>query len=134
MIFFGANDASLPGTTGQHVPLEQYKQNLKEIAAHSNVQAHAGIRLIIVTPPPVEETILEAAGLASGINFVTRTAETTKTYADAARAIGQELGLEVLDLWSVFMKQAGWIEGQPLPGSKDLPSNEVLGSLLFDGM
>ena len=134
MIFFGANDACLPKTTGQHVPLEQYKTNLKEIATHASIQSHEGVRLILVTPPPVDEVILRAHLRTIGIDLETRTAETTKAYADAARAIGEELGVTVLDLWSVFMERAGWKEGQPLPGSKELPGNQVLQDLLCDGM
>lgn len=57
-IFFGANDARLPNTPGgpdQHVPLEQYKSNLRKIATHQCIQAHSVIRIILVTPPPVDE-------------------------------------------------------------------------------
>lgn len=78
--------------------------------------------------------MLEAHLLTLGIDFETRTAEKTKVYADAAREVGVELGLEVLDLWSVFMERAGWEEGQPLPGSKKSPGNQVLQGLLCDGM
>lgn len=68
---------------------------------------------------------------------MTRTAETTKAYADAAREVGEELaGVEVLDLWTVFMERAGWREGQvgPLPGSTNGEENKVLKELLCDGM
>ena len=142
MIFFGANDACLPSTTGQHIPLEEYKRNLKEIATHPSIQSHDGIRLIIVTPPPIEETILQAHLLTIGIDVETRNAETTKAYADAARAIGNELGVAILDLWSVFMERAGWKDEDKdkeeggkslLPGSKSLPPNPVLAELLCDG-
>lgn len=87
----------------------------------------------MITPPPIEEALLKAHLLKIGIDFETRTAEKTKVYADAARAIGEELGLEVLDLWSIFMERAGWKEGQPLPGSKEVPGNQVLQELLCDG-
>lgn len=145
MIFFGANDSCLPETTGQHIPLEQYKHNLKAIATHPSIQSHDGIRLIIVTPPPVEETILKTRFLKMGIDFETRTAETTKAYADVTRTVGKELGITVLDLWAVFMERAGWKketdgegEGEggkslPLPGSKKEPTNQVLAELLCDG-
>lgn len=77
-----------------------------------------------------------------GIEFETRTAENTKKYADTARAVGEELGLVVLDLWKVFMERAGWKgegegegkgEGKLLPGAKDGPTNQVLGEFLVDG-
>ncbi len=132
MIFFGANDSCLPETTGQHIPLEVYRENLKYIATHSTVRSH-GARLILVTPPPIDERLLEAHCLEQGIYIPTRTSEHTKIYANAAREIGSNLGLEVLDLWSVFMEHVGWKEGEPLPGSKKVAENELLQSLLCDG-
>lgn len=63
-----------------------------------------------------------------------RTAEHTKMYADACYEIGKELGVPVLDLWSVFMAEAGWREGEPLAGSIKIGKNNVLGELLEDGM
>lgn len=63
-----------------------------------------------------------------------RTAEHTKLYADACREIGKELGVPVLDLWSIFMAEAGWREGEPLSGSIKSERNKVLGELLHDGM
>lgn len=63
-----------------------------------------------------------------------RTAEHTKLYADACCEIGEELGVPVIDLWSVFMAEAGWRKGEPLPGSIKTERNKVLGELLHDGM
>ena len=38
-VFFGANDAALKGRTSenQHVPLEEYKENLRKIVRHLKV-------------------------------------------------------------------------------------------------
>lgn len=81
--------------------------------------------MILITPGPVDE-----------YQFVDRqrTAEHTKMYADACREIGEELGVPVLDLWLVFMAEAGWREGEPLAGSIKNARNQVLGELLHDGM
>lgn len=133
MIFFGANDACLPGTTGQYVPLETYKQNLREIIMHRTIAFHKP-RIILVTVPPIDEYALEAVDLAEGRQSRSRTAARTKEYADASREVGNELGVAILDLWSIFMEHAGWKEGQPLPGSKTVAKNDVLGALLRDGM
>jgi isoamyl acetate esterase len=54
-IFFGANDCALPDGTSsrQHVPIPQYKDNLKAIIAHAK---SAGIEnILLITPPPVDE-------------------------------------------------------------------------------
>ena len=87
-----------------------------------------------MTVPPVDEYSLEVTDYTKGITFKTRTAEQTKDYADASREVGNELGVAILDLWSIFMQRAGWKEGQPLPGSKKAVKNDCLGTLLRDGM
>ncbi|CAF9924581.1 MAG: hypothetical protein ALECFALPRED_002790 [Alectoria fallacina] len=133
-VFFGANDACLPGSaTGQHVPLNEYKKNLRDILDHPSVVAQKP-RLILLTPPPVNEYQLEVAELLRGYKDRLRTAEHTKEYADACRQVGAEAGVAVLDVWSIFMAKAGWREGEPLIGSKKLARNEVLEKLLVDGL
>ncbi|CAD6565840.1 MAG: hypothetical protein ASARMPREDX12_006792 [Alectoria sarmentosa] len=133
-VFFGANDACLPGSaTGQHVPLNEYKKNLRDILEHSSVVAQKP-RLILLTPPPVNEYQMEVAELFRGYKDRLRTAEHTKEYADACRQVGAEVGVVVLDVWSIFMAKAGWKEGEPLIGSKKLARNEVLEKLLVDGL
>lgn len=136
MVFFGANDACLPGSdSGQHVPLDIYKQNLRRIIQHPCVTTQKP-RLILVTPPPIDEYSLEVSDAAKGILGVRRTAEHTKLYAEACKEVGQDLGLIVLDLWSIFMDAAGYAKnerGKPLPGSKKTVKSPVLGQLLSDG-
>jgi len=132
-VFFGANDACLPGSsTDQHVPLDQFKKNLKAIVNHSSVIAQKP-RMILITPPPVNEYRLEESDLVKGLTDPRRTAEHTKKYADATREIGAELGVVVFDIWSLFMAKAGWNAGEPLVGSKKVPRSEILDKLLVDG-
>ena len=134
VIFFGANDACLPGSpTGQHVPLDVFKQNLVDIVRHPRVIAQKP-RVILITPPPVNEYKLEESDLVQGLTDPRRTAENTKRYADATREVGAELGVAVLDIWSIFMAMTGWKEGEPLVGSKKVARSEILEKLLADGM
>ena len=114
------------------MPLNDYKQYLKAIAQHPSVAAH-NPRLILITPPPINEYKLEESDLVKGLTDPRRTAEHTKKYADACREVAKELGVAVLDIWSIMMAKAGWREGQPLPGSKDVERNEVLEGMLIDG-
>ena len=133
MVFFGANDACLPGTsTGQHVPIYRYIENLKLILTHSTIKEQEP-RLILVIPPPVDEYQLEESGLESGKSEIQRTAEHTKKYADACRKVGADLNMAAVDLWSIFMAKAGWKHGQPLIGSKSVERSKTLGVLLSDG-
>ncbi len=80
-----------------------------------------------MTPPPVDEYQLGGPD---------RTAAHTAKYAHAALELGEELHLPVLDLWTIFMRKAGWQEGSTgaLIGSKDAPRSQVLGELLDDGL
>lgn len=86
-----------------------------------------------MTPPPVNEYQLEAADLVKERADPVRSAEHTKKYADACCEIGAETGVVVLDVWSIFMAEAGWKEGETLVGSKKVARNEVLEKLLSDG-
>lgn len=130
-MFFGANDAVLP-PGDQHVPLETYKESLKAIVTHDVVNAQK-TKILLLTPPPVNEYQLEPNDFAKGLRTLSRTATNTRIYADACREVGNSLGIPVVDIWSAFMKQAGWTEGQPLAGSKSAPANEKLAALLSDG-
>lgn len=139
-IFFGANDAVHP-QGAQHVPLDEYASNLHQIINWPGTRLH-GTKVLLLTAPPVDEWQLPDGS---------RTAERTKRYADAARAVGgREEAVVVVDVWRVFMRRAGWVEdgdsdgagkeeegrreGGFLPGDKRRERNEVLGRLLSDGL
>ncbi|KAJ5590399.1 Esterase SGNH hydrolase-type subgroup [Penicillium hetheringtonii] len=131
-IFFGANDACVPGHD-QHVPLEVYKENLKKIIEHPVTRAQ-NPRIIMITIPPVNEYQLEKFDNDKDTPHPSRTASGAKAYATAAREVGASLNIPVADAWSAFMATADWKEGQPLPGSRDLPNTEEFSSLFTDGL
>ena len=132
-IFFGANDACLPNSpTNQHVPLPEFKHNLRDIILHSSIKAHKP-RIILITTPPVCEYKLAEHNLVQGMKDPNRTAEHTKKYADACRAVGYKLDVTVLDIWAIMMAKTGWKEGDTLIGSKKVERSKVLDELLVDG-
>lgn len=132
-MFFGANDACLAGSPSkQGVPIDIYAQNLKDILMQPQVLAHSP-RLILITPPPINEYQLEEADRTRGYVEGQRTAKNTRAYAIACKEVGQELGVTVLDLWSVMMSRVGWNEGDKLVGSKEVPRSGPLESMLSDG-
>ena len=143
-IFFGANDARLPNTPGgpdQHVPLEQFKSHLRQIATHSCVQAHKDIRIVFVTPPPVDERKLietDRVKYPGNGSMLRRTAKTTAKYAQAVRELGEELHLPVLDIWRTMIRRARYavdnLDYDMLPGSKDAPECKILHEFLHDGL
>lgn len=134
MILLGANDACLPGSD-QHVPLEIYKENLRKILQHPVILAQSP-RVILVTPPPVNEYALEETDAAVGRSNIRRTAEHTKLYADACSEVGRGLEVFVLDLWSWIMTAAGYKTSSDsiLPGSKHIARNSYLDQILSDGL
>ncbi|KLJ13112.1 hypothetical protein EMPG_11931 [Blastomyces silverae] len=148
-IFFGANDAVLPGFQ-QHVPLTLYKDNLIKILTHPLVKEHPETKLLLLTPPPVNEYQFSPADTDADTDAdtqpgapepepeptspVMRKASQTKQYADACREVGKGLNVPVADIWTAFMTAAGWVDGQPLVGSREVPVNEKLQALLSDGL
>ncbi|KAF3913615.1 hypothetical protein ABW21_db0200795 [Orbilia brochopaga] len=123
VIFFGANDAAVPGTF-QHVHIDEFKEHVKAIATHPHVKDH-GAKVVIVTPPPVCEHKMMPS--------LDRKSAVTKQYAEAVAEVAKEIGAPVVDLWHVFMKHAGWKEGEPLLGEIGVPKSEKLDKLLSDG-
>ena len=131
-VFFGANDAVLEGLP-QHVPLGEYRTNLRTIVSHEVLQVH-NPRLILITPPPICEYKTQEHDRESGKIHKQRMAARTKEYVDAALEVGKEASIPTVNLWNAFMAYAGWSEGEPLLGCKTQPRNERLGALLRDGM
>lgn len=125
-VFFGANDATIPGDP-QHVSLDDYRDALRQVALHDGVQLH-GTKVIFIVPPPVDEWQLETPN---------RNAAHTALYAGACREVAAELDLPALDLWTIFMRKAGWDpekDDMDLIGSRAAPPSQVLRDLLSDGL
>lgn len=49
------------------------------------------------------------------------------------RDVGREVGIEVVDVWTLFMELADWDEGDVLTGSVENGKSSVLEELLVDG-
>lgn len=128
----GTNDAVLPGQL-QHVPLDQYSNNLRRIINHSVLKAHE-TKFILIVPAPICEYDTQASDATLGKHYIQRLAANTKLYADAALEVGRELGVPTVNLWEAFMEYVGgWQDGKHLPGSRDIPKNEKFTELFRDG-
>lgn len=134
MILIGANDACLEGSAGsQHVPLEKYKENMESIIAHPAVQAQ-GPRIIVISPPPINEHVCLENDKLKGFHQPRRHAEHTKKYALAAQEVADRLQLPFIDLYELFLNHAGGTKNdRVLQGSVDLPPNPFIRMLLHDG-
>ncbi|XP_031092522.1 GDSL esterase/lipase At5g62930 [Ipomoea triloba] len=112
-IFFGANDAALSGRTSerQHVPLEEYKENLRKMVQHLK-KCSPTMVLVLITPPPVdEEGRLEYARSLHGdkaMELPERTNEAAGEYAKQCVELARELGLPSINLWSIMQETEGW--------------------------
>lgn len=69
-----------------------------------------GTRIVLIPPPPVDQRLWLDRRLAS-----------SKSYADAVKAVGQETQTPVLDSWSEIWKRAGETE-------------DGLSGFLYDGL
>ena len=87
--------------------------------------------LLLITPPPVDEHALEAYRPDSPL--LSRKAEVTRDYAETCQRVGENLGVAVLDLWTIIMTKTGWKPGEPLIGSKSQPPSKILQEVLRDG-
>ncbi|KAK5990075.1 Isoamyl acetate-hydrolyzing esterase 1-like protein [Cladobotryum mycophilum] len=126
VILLGANDAALPlETVTQHVPIDEYKENLHNIINHPHIKAHEP-KILLVTPPPVDEIKLTKLDMASGHPSACRTSGVTAKYAEKAREVAREnLGVVLVDLWQAIMTTA---IGMMTPGDHR-PEGPLLGSL-----
>jgi lysophospholipase L1-like esterase len=109
IIFFGANDASLAEENPHHhVPLEEYKSNLKTIVAKTQ-ESFPESQILLITPPPVHHGQRLAfqkeryGDKATGV--LERTLEGAGQYAEACKSVAGDLELPVLDLYTI-MKDA----------------------------
>ena len=104
-VFFGANDACVPGQA-QHVELQSYVDTIKAILQYPLFQQRGArkTQIIIITPPPYNE---HQSPEAPDGPFQRR-AGTTSQYARAAVQAGRAYGVHVLDLWTVIMRKVGW--------------------------
>lgn len=132
MIFFGANDACLPFAGPHHVPLAEYRQNIQKLIEHPAIKAQSP-QIFLITPPPVNEYQHIDTDRQKGFSELRRTAKTTGQYAEACRETGSALGIPVVDIWTAFLKRAGWAEGEPLVGSFARPRSEMFDSFFSDG-
>lgn len=141
LILLGANDAVRPmPTTAQHVPLEEYKENLNKIVNFPAIQAHKP-KILMVTPPPVDQIKIAGLDKSWGHEGPTRTSAITASYAEKAREVARENeGVILIDLWQAIMDKAiamapgDYQPGGPWLGSLECGKQGGLDTLLPDGL
>ena len=125
-IFFGANDANLPGplrnqpasASRQHVPVDEYVENLRKIImairATGKGSKDGMPRVLLITPPPCDGDGWHAHCIKTYAPDYkpdcepNRNFETTAAYAAACVQLGAETGTPVLDLHTAMSSRADW--------------------------
>lgn len=100
VILLGANDATHENCpSGQHVPVEEYKANLKEMVHRLDCSGLKKARVILVNPPTYyHDVFLETKPDLPPC----RSSESATLYANACLEAGKEIGVTCLDIHSVF--------------------------------
>jgi lysophospholipase L1-like esterase len=97
-LWLGANDAALLSgdRKWQHVPLEEYKQNLLDIIlTYQKIAPEAGI--ILLTPPPVvDEVRLQY------FPKLDRSTEVVQQYVQICHQVATETQVEIIDVFEYF--------------------------------
>jgi lysophospholipase L1-like esterase len=119
VIFLGANDAAIP-PSGQHVPLARYQNNLKALVdmVQSPMSRYysKNTRVVLVTPPPLDESAWAKKCAKEG-RPLDRRAATTQKYAETCVKLANELMIPVLDLHTLILEKAG-AKGSTLPRNR----------------
>ncbi|KAI4336152.1 hypothetical protein L6164_014717 [Bauhinia variegata] len=112
-VFFGANDAALLGRTSerQHVPVEEYKANLRKIVHHLK-ECSPTMLIVLITPPPVSEEGRKAHAESlygeKAMKLPERTNEVTGQYAKACVDVAEEMDVCFINVWSKMQETEGW--------------------------
>lgn len=106
-VFLGANDSNLPANKQQHVPVDEFKQNLLEIV--EKVQSHGVPRekVVIISPPSSNIEAWEVDCEINGRVCMKCNTETEK-YAKACVEAAKESGCHSVDLYTQMMKEKDW--------------------------
>jgi len=125
VIFFGANDAALPGGSSerQAVPLQEYTENIKEFVRE--FRRRGATQVVVLSPPPIDHAQRQAcaqekygeAGAADD-----RTDEHTQKYAAAAEVAAKEESATFVNIFEKFHQIADELYGGNV------------GALLSDGL
>ncbi|CAN6683454.1 unnamed protein product [Malus baccata var. baccata] len=141
-VFFGANDACLPDRCSafQHVPLDEYKQNLLSIVSFLK-KRWPSTHILLITPPPIDEDgRLRFPYIDNPLNQPERTNKAAGAYSEACISVARESGIPVIDLWTKMQEFPDWEkaflrDGLHLsPGGNRVVFDEVVLKLKGEGL
>ncbi|KAJ1457403.1 SGNH hydrolase-type esterase domain-containing protein [Pelagophyceae sp. CCMP2097] len=104
VIWFGANDAAMPGSR-QHVPLNEFETSVHVLV---NAALRMGARRVIVMgTPPVADAKFAAFCKTRG-RPLDRSCDAAKKYADAAQRAAAAAGVLYCDIFEAFTATEDW--------------------------
>ncbi|MED6126063.1 GDSL esterase/lipase wdl1 [Stylosanthes scabra] len=109
IVYFGGNDSVIPNQygLGPHVPLQEYMQNMRNIALHIKSLSKK-TRIIFLSAPPINEEQIVGNRDAEG-NLI-RTNEGCRVYSEACLSLCREMNIKAIDLWSAIQQRKDWLE------------------------
>ena len=136
VIFFGANDSSLPGPNPkQHVPLSSFRSNLVEMCTYLNSIGISSSSLILITPPALCESKWALTCKEKGCETTDRSSANTQRYAQAVLDVGQERDIVTLDLFGELSKKNTNLDEYLSDGLHlGLQANKVLADLAIPAL
>jgi lysophospholipase L1-like esterase len=128
-VFFGANDAALPGEL-QHVPIEEYGQNLNFIVQHIRKTLDCEtVPILLITPPPFHA---EAWMSLKQSDTPGRDNQVSKNYGDEVKEVAGALAnCSVVDPWNLL---EGNSEKRNQYLTDGLHLNEAGNKLVYEGI
>ncbi|XP_062570813.1 isoamyl acetate-hydrolyzing esterase 1 homolog isoform X2 [Saccostrea cucullata] len=106
-IFLGANDSNLPENKRQHVPLADYKQDLKDMVDMMMKKGIPKEKIVLISPPACDEKAWKKFCLESNKDF-TKCNLTAGKYADVCLDAARECGTKSVDFYGNMMKRDDW--------------------------
>ncbi|XP_013382384.1 isoamyl acetate-hydrolyzing esterase 1 homolog [Lingula anatina] len=104
VIFFGANDSVLKDLNPhQHVPLEEYQDNLSSMITYLKSCGLGSNRIILIGPPPCDEQHWKERMDAEG-RPQSKSQEQTALYAKACESVHKSHGTGFVDLYTDMLK------------------------------
>ncbi|XP_076366582.1 isoamyl acetate-hydrolyzing esterase 1 homolog isoform X2 [Tachypleus tridentatus] len=109
VICLGANDAcGATGATRQHIPIEEYSENLKEMICYLKSIGLRFDQIILMSPPPYDHEKYKAYCRDQGKEEPVKDNATVKQYAEASCQVASSCGIEGINLYAAMMQDVNW--------------------------
>jgi isoamyl acetate esterase len=113
IIFFGANDSSDKILNPRHhIPLEDFKENVKKLIELSKKHYGEEVEFLLVTAPPVvhhQRLIFQKEMFGdNATGLLERNMDLSKLYAQGMTDVGEENNIPVVDLWNYMQEHEQW--------------------------